>query len=225
MTLFDNTFGALLQSFFLKRNYELVNYNEPERKEINAIINKIRKETELAMLNTAAQELFIATKATSKVEGDIAEVGVYKGGSAKVICMAKGDRKLHLFDTFKGLPKPGKYDSPELSREGQFYSDLVNVKRYLSEFPNVQYYEGMFPGTAGPVEKTRFSFVHLDVDLYESTVDCLKFFYPRMNQGGVIISHDYGFLSGINKAYEEFFMDKPEIVLGLPGYQCLVVKQ
>ena len=46
----------------------------------------------------------MAAKITGKVTGDIAEVGVYKGGSAKIICSAKGDRHLHLFDTFAAFP-------------------------------------------------------------------------------------------------------------------------
>ena len=42
----------------------------------------------------------MAVKATRKLSGDIAEVGVYRGGSAMIICEAKGNKKLHLFDTF-----------------------------------------------------------------------------------------------------------------------------
>src|ERR1035437_2891958 len=38
--------------------------------------------------------------------GDIAEVGVFRGGSAKLICEVKGSARLHLFDTFEGMPEP-----------------------------------------------------------------------------------------------------------------------
>ena len=224
MKLFDVGFSALLQSFLSKRNLEIVNYNDPDRKKVNVIINEIRKETKLSMSNTAAQELFIAVIATAKIEGDIAEVGVFQGSSAKVICKGKGERLLHLFDTFIGAPKPGNFDNPNLFPEGRYYSDPNEVKKYLAEFPNVNIYEGLFPDTAGPVENSKFSLVHLDADLYKSTLDCLEFFYPRMSRGGVIITHDYRYMSGVKKAFDEFFIDKPEIVLGLPSYQSLLIK-
>ncbi len=47
---------------------------------------------------------------TEKIKGELAEVGVYKGGSAKLICEAKGNSILHLFDTFEGLPNVGEND-------------------------------------------------------------------------------------------------------------------
>ena len=52
-----------------------------------------------------AYHIYMASKITRKVPGDIAEVGVYKGGSAKIICSAKGDRALYLFDTFPACQK------------------------------------------------------------------------------------------------------------------------
>ena len=71
----------------------------------------------------------------------------------------------------------------------------------------------------------KFSFVHLDVDLYKSTLDCLKYFYPRVSRGGVIISHDYPNSDGVNKAFDEFFQDKPEIIIEpFATGQCLIVK-
>lgn len=47
-----------------------------------------------------------------------------------------------------------------------------------------------------------------------------------MNAGGVIISHDYPDSKGVKRAFDEFFKDKPEIIIELPGHdgQCLVIK-
>ena len=70
----------------------------------------------------------------------------------------------------------------------------------------------------------RFSFVHLDVDLYQSTLDCLNFFYPRLSLGGIIISHDYTTAEGVDLAFDEFFSNKPETPMELIGYQVMVVK-
>jgi len=52
----------------------------------------------------------------------------------------------------------------------------------------------------------------------------LEYFYPRMIPGGVILSHDYSLLAGVEKAFTEFFADKPEEVIDLPTTQCLVFK-
>ena len=155
-------------------------------------------------------------KKPKKIKGDIAEVGVYKGGSAKLICEAKGDKPLHLFDTFEGLPKVSKFDDRKLLK-GMFNAPLEDVKRIiLKKYRNVFFYKGLFPETAQLVKNKLFSFVHLDVDLYKSTKSCLEFFYPRINKGGIIISHDFG-LRGVRKAFDEFFKDKPELIIEIPG--------
>jgi hypothetical protein len=71
-----------------------------------------------------------------------------------------------------------------------------------------------------------FSFVHLDVDLYQPTHDSLAFFYPRMVTGGIIVCDDYGFDScpGAKKALDDFFRDKEEII-NVPTGQAFVIKK
>ena len=152
----------------------------------------------------------------------LAEVGAYQGGSTKMICEAKGDRPLHVFDTFEGLPTPTSPDG-NVHRENQYSCSLESVKNYLAGYPNVSFYKG-FPGTSGPIENLRFSFAHFDVDLYEGTLGCLEFFYPRMIPGGVMLSHDYSILSGVREAFATFLKDKPEPLIELPTTQCMVVK-
>ena len=99
-----------------------------------------------------------------------------------------------------------------------------SVKNYLAGYPNVSFYKGRFPRTSGPIENLRFSFAHFDVDLYEGTLGCLEFFYPRMIPGGVMLSHDYSILSGVREAFAKFLKDKPEPLIELPTTQCMVVK-
>jgi hypothetical protein len=45
-----------------------------------------------------------------------------------------------------------------------------------------------------------------------------------MNPGGIIISHDYLTAPGVQKAFCEYFADKPEPVIETAGSQCFVVK-
>jgi O-methyltransferase len=199
-------------------------YGCADRKDFSRVLKKIRSETELLLEDIEAYHIYMAVKRTEKVPGDIAEVGVYKGGSAKIICTAKGDRPLHLFDTFEGLPKVDDVDMVWPFYEGKFTASYDSVRDYLNTERNVFLYKGIFPATSGPVKDRLFSLVNLDVDTYESTTGCLEFFYQRMSPGGIILSHDYITAPGVRKAFDEFFCEKPEPVIETAGSQCLVVK-
>jgi hypothetical protein len=169
-------------------------------------------------------QLMELVRESSKVPGDLAEVGVYRGGSARLICSMKGDRRLHLFDTFEGLPHPGEQDSGTPFKKGMYSASLQLVQRYLNEFPNCVFYPGLFPESAGDAQGVQFAFVHVDVDLYEAVVACLRWFYPRMSSGAVLLCHDY-YHAGVRQAITEFFCDKPEPVVQQPaGSHCLFVK-
>ena len=175
------------------------------------------------MFDNEAYQIFMAVTRTKHIAGDLAEVGVYRGGSAKLIREANGIKTLHLFDTFEGLPAVEAIDQPQFNK-GQFAASFDHVTNYLREYKNVHFYKGLFPSTAKTVENKEFSFVHFDVDTYESTRSCLDFFYSRMNRGGIILSHDYTSAAGVHRAFDEFFSDKPEPVIEMSGTQCLVVK-
>lgn len=174
---------------------------------------------------TEACQIICALEGTAKIPGDIAEVGVAYGASAKIMLAHSGDRRIHLFDTFKGLPQVSPIDlATRYMEKGSFACSLDSVRSYISS-DRCCFYPGLFPDTADAVNDLRFSFVHLDVDLYESTKAGLEFFYPRMSPGGIIISHDYPSLGGVYKAIQDFFKRKPESVIEMSGgEQCLIVK-
>jgi len=172
--------------------------------------------------------LYQFVQRTQNLEGALAEVGVYRGGSARLIASLKGNKALHLFDTFTGLPEVRA--GVDRHKAGDFDdTSLEAVKQYLSAFSNVFFHPGFFPDSAQELAKTpvRFSLVHLDVDIYESTKAGLQFFYPRIVKGAVILSHDYRSRQcpGVKQAFDEFFADKPEMVIELWKTQCMIVKQ
>jgi O-methyltransferase len=161
------------------------------------------------------------------VPGDFAEVGVFRGGGARVLKQVKDGRLLHLFDTFQGMPETDP-TRDTMHKAGDFAdASLEAVKRYLGT-DGIRYYPGFFPDTTRGHEEDlqRFAFVHLDVDIYQSTLDSLRFFYPRLSPGGMIVTHDYSAQScpGVAMAYNEFFGDKPERVLPIWDSQAVVVK-
>lgn len=201
----------------------VIHYNDKYRSKIIDLINSIKRETEMVLGINEAYSIYMAVAKTKKISGEIAEVGVYRGGSAKLICEAKGEKSLHLFDTFEGIPKIDSIDSSSFYA-GQYAASIEDVQNFLKNYEKVYFYKGMFPATSSPIKDKKFCFVHLDVDTHESTLNCLKFFYPRMMQGGIIISHDYINSDGVRRAFDEFFEDKIEPIIELSGSQCLISK-
>jgi O-methyltransferase len=166
-------------------------------------------------------------RSACSLSGEVAEVGVYKGGTARMLArlFASPGKTVHLFDTFAGMPPVDP--TRDLHRESDFADvSLEGVSAYLRDCPNVRLYQGFFPATAGPIENTTFCFVHADVDIYQSVLDCCRFFYPRLVPGGVIIFDDYGRNScpGAKEAVDEFFAEMPEKPVYVPTGQAFVVK-
>ena len=83
--------------------------------------------------------------------------------------------------------------------------------------------KGIFPESADIIKELKFSFVHLDVDLYKSTIDCLRYFFPRLVNGGIILIHDFH-TDGIKKAINEFLVENKVQIIELSGTQGLVLK-
>ena len=160
--------------------------------------------------------------------GEFWECGVYKGGTAmlleRVLAESGKPATLRLFDTFEGLPDADP--SRDFHRRGEFAdtSRAAVAARLTGDF--VRIHEGRIPETFAGLEDCRIAFAHVDVDLYQSVLDCCHFIYPRLTAGGVMLFDDYGlrFCPGARKAVDEYFRDKPEVVLALPTAQALVIK-
>ena len=154
------------------------------------------------------------------VPGDTVECGVYRGASSSVICeeneSSSFSKKHHIFDSFEGLSEPDAQDGNHWT-QGDLFCGLAEVKRNLSQYKNVNYYQGWIPDRFPEVSRERFSLVHIDVDLFQPTLDSLAFFYERMQQGGIIICDDYGISNcpGATSAVDGFLLDKKEKMLPL----------
>jgi hypothetical protein len=177
--------------------------------------------------------LLLRTIIENNVDGVFAEVGVYRGQTAKLIHYFVPERVLHLFDTFEGFGERSVDKEKQLSGLSidklQFAdTSLELVMENISPITsNIYFHQGYFPDSI-PDELAIevFAFVHLDVDLYEPTFKGLNFFYPRMNKNGFIIVHDYNSWPGVRKAVDDFFLDKFEIPIPMPDKDgsALIVK-
>lgn len=175
---------------------------------------------------TRCYMLYQFARQTSHLAGEVAEVGVYKGGTAKLLAKTLPQKKVHLFDTFAGMPATKTDFDKHLAGE---FSDtsLAAVQERLKDCRNVHFYAGLFPATSVPIEQAEFSLVHVDADIYDSVRACCEFFYSRLERGAIMLFDDYGFPTcpGARKAVDEFFSDKPEIPFYLPTGQCWVVRK
>jgi O-methyltransferase len=152
-----------------------------------------------------------------KIEGAVAELGVWRGQTSKFIHQQVPARRLYLFDTFEGFPaeiaEPGDDRFSDTSQE--------QVARYIGDLQNILFRVGFFPKTAEGLEDERFALVMIDCDLYQTALDGLQFFYPLMAPGGYIFLHDFNSPEsdyGISRATAEFLADKPEKVIEIPDY-------
>jgi hypothetical protein len=154
------------------------------------------------------------------LEGDFAELGVYKGATAAVLARhtRQLNRCLYLMDTFEGFDERdfrGVDAGPHIG----FRDTSFEAVRARVGDANTVYIKGYFPQTATKLpDDGRYCLVHIDADLYGPIMSGLEYFYPRMVPGGFLVIHDYGSLNwpGAEKAVDTFFVDKPECVIQMP---------
>jgi O-methyltransferase len=161
------------------------------------------------------------------VEGAAAELGVYRGGTARLLAhvFAGAKKPLHLFDTFEGMPEVDTLR--DRHNQGDFRrTSLASVNAFLADVAGVRVHPGLFPETTRDLRSEKFAFAHIDADIYDSVFAACEFFYPRLSLGGVAVFDDYGFATcpGAKRAVDEFFSRIPEQPLYLPTGQCLVIK-
>lgn len=166
---------------------------------------------------------------TANVPGDTAECGVYTGGMSYLICKANEASELkrmhYLFDSFEGLSAPAKEDGAYW-KGGDLTAGEAVVTKNLADCRDFVLMRGWIPKRFAEVADKTFSFVHIDVDLYEPTRDSLAFFLPRMSEGGIIVVDDYGssFCPGATRACEEVLKDTPEKMLALADGGGFIIK-
>jgi O-methyltransferase len=176
-----------------------------------------------------------------KLNGDVAECGCWKGHSSFIIAtlLSKNNfqNQFHIFDSFEG----GLSDKTEKDQDDQyglsteetitekemFFSLEENVGKVLEKFDFVKLYKGWIPDRFEEVKGKIFSFVHIDVDLYEPTLDSLEFFYPRLAEKGGIVVDDYGFMQfpGCKRAVDEFLKrNEFTFFYEMPAGGCFIIK-
>jgi TolA-binding protein/predicted O-methyltransferase YrrM len=148
------------------------------------------------------------------IPGHFAELGVYRGNSAAVLAhyARRSGRRLYLFDTFDGFDARDLNGVDANAPRMFTNTSLDRVRRLVGE-ESTSYIKGYFPESI-PADLTneQFAVVHIDCDLHEPFKAALRFFYPRLSDGGTLILHDYssGLFAGAKQAVDEFLRSIPE---------------
>ncbi|MEQ8580123.1 MAG: TylF/MycF/NovP-related O-methyltransferase [Marinoscillum sp.] len=141
---------------------------------------------------------------TLDLDGDIVECGAYKGGTGLLLAMLLRDlsihKKIHLFDSFEGLP------APHLTKDmgykvGEFRSDYEQLKSLIDAFGLNGYitiHKGWFKDTIPQYtsRENKICFLHIDCDLYQSTIDSFGNLIGYLDPKSIVVFDDFNDGSG-----------------------------
>jgi hypothetical protein len=144
------------------------------------------------------------------------------------------DKPFFGFDSFSGYPKASARDPASWAGEGEITARLLSTRDRLtpppdgwidddlfhtSVYPKVEWVrrriaqygasdvtlvEGWFDDTL-PSFKEPLSLVVNDSDLFESTMTVLRYLWPLVQPGGLVVNAVHGTHPGARAAFEEFF--------------------
>ena len=147
------------------------------------------------------------------VPGDFVECGVFAGSQCAAMayaCQKHGDnRKIHMLDSFEGVPEAGPNDDPRLS--GVSKCSLEQCYDYMTKTWEIEaerliFHPGLFEETIPQAKIDEIAILRLDGDLYESTKTAMGLF-RFVVKGGYCIIDDYH-LVGCRMAFHEYMDDR-----------------
>jgi O-methyltransferase len=151
------------------------------------------------------------------VEGDFVECGTWRGGMCAAIAEVLGpERKVHLFDSFEGLPQAQGIDGPaalewQQNKNGTYYYDnccaeerFVHEAMRLANRSKYAVYKGWFDQTLSTYPGNPIAILRLDGDWYKSILVCLEHLFPHVVPGGLIILDDYKAWDGCARAVHDY---------------------
>jgi O-methyltransferase len=193
---------------------------------------KVKTRTLLDPFRAANLFKLVREALETHLEGEIVECGVYQGGSGLLLAMcaqaASPPRKVHLCDSFAGLPAAGPQDLHYSESMFDVTSESA-VKSLVAAHglgDVAVLHQGWLKDTLPSVVASRkFCFAHIDVDLYDAYKVSLEHIYDHMVDGGVLVFDDYFDQSpGGKAAIDEHLARTGELLYAGPTAQAYVYK-
>ena len=149
------------------------------------------------------------------VPGAAAELGVYKGFFARCMNQLMPERTLYLFDSFEGFAQDAC--ATESFQAAHRNTAIDQVLSIMPRPKHIVVKPGFFPKSLDGMEE-QFCLVSLDVDFAKTTLDGLRYFWPRLNKGGYLMLHDWGSpkLPGVAEALKAYEAEIGESIPGIP---------
>jgi O-methyltransferase len=153
-------------------------------------------------------ELWSLVAEATKIDSDIIEVGVWRGGGCLMATRAQSlGKKCEVFlcDTYAGVVKAGPMDACRNGTHSDTSAATVEELLAKNGVANCRILQGRFPEDTGQtIADRRFSLCHIDVDVYESAKAVFEWVWARLPRGGIVVFDDFGFpnCSGITMLCE-----------------------
>ena len=233
LTIYEHTLFLVESSLKnIPTLYEFVDPYKPlEQSDVYAnIVSSSRKR--VSSINSDARQfnLMQVIRQISTVPGEIVEFGSYEGGSGSLIweCLNYWDidKKLTLFESFKGFPSsPLGVDM----RWGGSFSNIseAEARARFKGLRNVELIQGEIVENLHFVD-TQLAFVHVDVDTYYAVKNIMARVWPLVSTNGVVLFDDYGFFPNcipLTAFVDEFVNTHPAaFCFYLPSNGFMVIK-
>jgi hypothetical protein len=159
-------------------------------------------------------------KMAKNISGEIVECGVFKGTSflrlAHIRDILGLKKKLIGFDNFND-----NYPNTDISQDKNLRkkwiknsggkSISINQLQKVLDQKKIKEYSLIKGDVESTIKnfikknpKLKICFLNIDIDFYESTLVCLKYLYPKLSKGGVLVLDNYEFGYGETKAIKNF---------------------
>ncbi len=166
------------------------------------------------------------------IPGEIVECGVFKGtsltrfGVMRDLIGTKDSAKIIGFDVFSDTFPNTKFKEDKKIRSNWIKNaggSSISKKQITKVFKKLGIKN--FEIIAGDITKTlpkyinkkpelKIALLNIDIDFVESTYCSLKYLYPRVSKGGIILLDNYGFAHGDTVGVDTYFKEmkiKPKI--------------
>lgn len=191
--------------------------------------NRLRPALLARLTGTQPSEAYFIVQALAKcrdISGDICEFGVAQGETSALLAteIASGEKRLHLFDSFEGLPPPTDKDrlQDDIFSLGSMEAyagkmacpeDRVRKRMQAISFPEsrISIHKGFIERLIheDPALPENVCFAYVDFDFYEPIRVALDFLHGVTSPGSIVIVDDYDYFStGAKTAVDEFLADK-----------------
>jgi len=182
-----------------------------------------------------AHTLCWAGDVAARLDGDFIECGVKAGMMSRTVIeftnFKELNKKFYLLDTFEGCD-PELFTDEEretgMARRSHgayanSYDDVVNT---FSQFKNVKIVKGAIPSTLSEVDSDKIAYLHIDMNCTAPEIAAIKYFWPNIVQGGIVILDDYGWNGHkLQKAaFVKWSEDVGVVILRIPTGQGLIIK-